>query len=519
MKHNTFKLALAAVACLSAFSFAAIPTIRVTVEREPTASGDFVGGTATMNYVHMTKFEITGVANSIYDFTRSAPDSIRIRGNSTAQATKKPYRIKFNDKISLLGKTSAKSWVLLANYYDATFTMNAIAFRLGHKLGLEFTNSSQLVNLYMNNTYKGVYQLTEQVQVNPGRVNIDKEYGWLAEFDYHNAASDEVKFTTSQYSLGTFIKSPEIESNFTVNNPKIAFVRDEINDLCNKMAEGGFPENGYRNLIDLESFARYVLIQQLMDNFDFNSKTQTGALPGSNFAYRGVGNKIKAGPLWDFDLSAGVHATQSFPKHFITYNEAIKPKHVFYQRLWADPVFLAKFKKLWDKHQSDFNAIPDFIDSLSRDLGNSVNNNIYATMISMGWMEMVGDGTLTEQAHKTEVDNLKAWWNDRLNFFGQEINKMNIDISKDIEEPTPIIMPSQITSGNGIAVIKNGIELQTKNNAHVEIYNIRGGLEKSMNFANGVYSVLLNDLPKGMYIVKASFGAGTTPVILRLSVR
>jgi uncharacterized repeat protein (TIGR02543 family) len=467
MKHNTFKLALAAVACLSAFSFAQIPLLEITTKdrQEPSVSeictgqnfnGWCMGGTSTeMKYIGVTNIKLS---KSSFNFdigsTTNPPDSIRIRGNSTATVTKKPYRIKFGTKTSMFGREKAKSWVLLANYYDATFALNAIAFRLGQKMGLDFTPHSEFVELKINGSDKGIYQLTEQVQVNPGRVDIRNKKDWLVEFDYHPADPDEIKFNTTRYNLPTFIKSPEVESNFNVNNNEIKFVVDEVNALTDKMYENGFPGNGYRDMIDLESFAKYVLIQQLMDNFDFNSKaTGQPGEPGSNFAYRDSTGKIKAGPLWDFDLSAGV-TNDNFGKHYNTATEPIRPRHAFYQRLWTDEVFLAKFKKLWDKHQSDFSAatIHGFIDSIQNVLKNlNLGNNIWNN--NRNPMNMWGgevEGPLTADAFGREIGSLKKWWTDRLSSFTTQINAMNIDTSKDIEQTATVTVTFDAMGGSSV---------------------------------------------------------------------
>ena len=445
MKYNSLKFALAAIACLGVMSFAAIPEIRITTDgnRDPTAimSGMICG---TCKYVKITNFALTDPNNPRNNLTLTpdpAPsevDSIRVRGNSTANTDKKPYRIKFDKKQGLFGKEKARSWVLLANYYDQTFALNSIAFRLGQKMGLEFTNSSQHVSLYINNNYKGVYQLTEQVQVNPGRVDIDPDKGFLVEFDYHDAGSDDVKFTAAQYSLGTFVKSPEVTSNFNINNSKIKWVEEEVNAVMKKMGENNFPTNGYRDMIDLESYAKYVLIEQLMDNFDFNSKVQSGGLPGSNYAYKNVNSKMKAGPLWDFDLSAvgctgGSMFGCSFTPHYQSYTEPIKPKHTFYQRLWADPAFMAKLQKAWNKYKPDIDAIPTFVDSIANALNGSVANNVAANPTNL----MSGKTTLTQQMHNQEVSKLKAWWPQRVKFFDDELKKLNIDINADGEGGNP----------------------------------------------------------------------------------
>jgi len=64
---------------------------------------------------------------------------------------------------------------------------------------------------------------------------------------------------------------------------------------------------------------------------------------------------------------------------------------------------------------------------------------------------------------------------------------------------------SQIAVNNHVTLIHNGINLQTTNATTVEIYGLNGNLISRQNFNAGVYSVSLNHLSKGLYIVKVSF--------------
>jgi len=566
----TIKSTITAIACLSFFTFAALPEMRITTKNsaEPqsknggTCQGAWTNSgmsTHIFDYIAVTNFQLTGSAADLTK-TPALNDSIyiRLRGNSTADAAKKPYRIKFDKKVSLIDKNKepAKSWALLANFYDGTFALNAMAFEMGKKMGLDFTNSSQLVDLYINNQYKGIYQLTEQIQSNKRSVDLrDKHNGWLVEFDYHAPASDECLrayvVDKNGYNITSFIKAPELDD---MDNPKdstqLRFVKNDLKKLIDKMKESSFPNNGYRDLIDLESFAKYVLIQLVLDNFDFNSKTQAGGLPGSNFLYRiDDCSKIQAGPLWDFDLAAGVQnnggggggfggwpgmpgqggGAAGFPSHYQSYQDPVAPtsqnySHIFYRRLWEDPVFKAKYKKLWDKHKSDFQSMGTYIDNIKSQVSGSVTgkgNNTWANNSMMG-------GTLTQQQFDTEVSGFKTWLNNRINYVEQELR--NIDTSKDIAEsslvcedektpqqpqlPSPIKL--QIAGINGILAIKNGVNLQVQKSASLDIYTLSGKLQKSLNFGSGVYNVPLGDLPKGMYIAKVSFGDGVK--VLRVPV-
>jgi len=467
MRYVTLKLILAAMACLCVTSFAQqCPThssfaiMKITTQNNQEPQGTAVQGGMneyTFKYVHITSVELKDPKDSKNNITHTTvdKDSLRGRGNSTWNVNngngKKPYRIKFGNKTSVFGKEAAKSWVLLANYYDQTMALNSIAFKLGHNLGLHGTPNANFVDLCLNGSYKGIYQLTDQIQVSPGRVNIDKDKGWLIELDYHQATKfpDDINFKTNDFALPANVKSPEDlprESDYQ-------WVKDELNAILKKMNSSGFPNNGYRDQIDLESFAKYVLIQQFMDNFDFNSKTQDGGLPGSNFVYKDVGKKMMGGPLWDFDLSAGV-IVNSFPKHFNNYNDPIKPRHAFYQKLWDDHEFICKFKEVWSANQSSFTSIPAFIDSIANVLGPRAQANFTTSSVGYPTGNTGGWGfnydpvvPKTEAEYKTEAGNLKTWWNNRMTFFGQEVNKLTCNPGSNPSSSSSA--PTQSSSSGG----------------------------------------------------------------------
>jgi M6 family metalloprotease-like protein len=77
--------------------------------------------------------------------------------------------------------------------------------------------------------------------------------------------------------------------------------------------------------------------------------------------------------------------------------------------------------------------------------------------------------------------------------------------SSSSSETTPIVL-SQIASSNVAIATKNAINLQVQNSARLDIYNLSGKLERTLNFKSGVYNIQLDDLPKGMYIANISFG-------------
>jgi len=77
---------------------------------------------------------------------------------------------------------------------------------------------------------------------------------------------------------------------------------------------------------------------------------------------------------------------------------------------------------------------------------------------------------------------------------------------------TPILLP-QTAKANAILPMHNAINMQVQGTAKLEIYNLSGKLQKSLNLSNGIYNIPLGNLPKGMYIASAKFSNPENPKI------
>jgi rhamnogalacturonan endolyase len=68
---------------------------------------------------------------------------------------------------------------------------------------------------------------------------------------------------------------------------------------------------------------------------------------------------------------------------------------------------------------------------------------------------------------------------------------------------TPIVLP-KFTNSSTLNAMQNAVNLYAANETVIKIFNLKGNAVRTMRFTPGNYVVPLNDLPKGMYIVKAS---------------
>lgn len=148
---------------------------------------------ASINKSSYTDAEMKICASEEYeDFLYDGDIGIKLRGNSTARLSKKPFKIKLDTKANLLGideEGANKHWCLMANALDPTLMRNVLIQDFSDAIGTEVYMASKNVVLIYNGTYQGVYQLTEHVRVDETRVDV---FDWQ---EYAETAAETIAET------------------------------------------------------------------------------------------------------------------------------------------------------------------------------------------------------------------------------------------------------------------------------------------------------------------------------------
>lgn len=251
--------------------------------------------------------------NAAWAMQYDGPMEIKVRGNSSAGKPKKPYKLKLDKKTKMFGFPKNKHWVLLANYTDGTQMRNRLAYDLANEIGSQGMRSTW-VTCVLNGEYQGVYQFCEHIRADPERVPIhnweddvadetdlssldpattDITGGYLFEFSMEMDAVSQFTTTAGKLRMQTMISSPEyLKTNPAMMNWVRAYLQNYW-DACvarDRKSKEGFH---YRHYADVESMANYLLVYELFGNYDGARK--------SRFAYKAHGEKLKFGPVWDFD--------------------------------------------------------------------------------------------------------------------------------------------------------------------------------------------------------------------------
>ena len=179
---------------------------------------------------------------------------VKVRGNWTTSYDKKPLKIKFDEKQSMLGLNNSakfKKWVLTASYKDWSFLRDPTAYYMYKLIAPEYyTSDYQLVEVFVNGTYWGVYLLVEQQEAKKKRINItapDDGYtgtdiGYLLEMDnYSSYEEDNFKFNMNYLhhlddKNGDRIETSKLTSGYTIksdiyDNAQTKFIENYMNNL------------------------------------------------------------------------------------------------------------------------------------------------------------------------------------------------------------------------------------------------------------------------------------------------
>ena len=245
------------------------------------------------------------------------PMEIKGRGNTTWGESKKPYKVKLAKKADVLGLGTNKHWVLVANYFDRTLVRDRITAWLGDEIGLEFTPRGVPVDLVMKNTdgtynkYLGSYYLSEQVRVGENRIEIEEltasdvaesiiTGGYLVQNGSQTDESSPSYFTTQRDEVwANHTPNFDTGDDGYVNKPQQKYIRDymqKVEDAIYSTDFEGKNRTSYRDLMDLESAAKYWLVMEACLNGDAYGT-------GSTYLYKKRGDKLYWGPLWDFDMA------------------------------------------------------------------------------------------------------------------------------------------------------------------------------------------------------------------------
>ncbi|MBP3321942.1 MAG: CotH kinase family protein [Clostridia bacterium] len=275
---------------------------------------------------------------------KNAHGEIRGRGNAawdSFRTIKPSYKLKFRQEVGLLGVGEKdKDWLLISTYTDKSFLRNYAMYRLGQMLdGVEWTQSLLFVEIYINEDYRGVYLLTEQIEANAARLNLKDEgtnpnKDYLLELDHRASWKGADPITYFEIAGG---QQPFVIKSTVNSTTERAFISKQVKLLHDTLMSGN--EEKIRKICDIDSLVDNYIIQELSHNRDVGF--------ASFFFYRKDGI-FYFGPPWDFDLALGNDRDYGDAQGQI-YSNSGRGNHWFeslYKQSWFRTLVSARLKEI-----------------------------------------------------------------------------------------------------------------------------------------------------------------------------
>ena len=204
-----------------------------------------------------------------------------------------------------------------------------------------------------------------------------------------------------------------------------AYIADYINNFEDALASDDFtdPNTGYAAYIDVDSFIDFFLLTELSNNVD--------GYRLSTYLNKDKNEKLKMGPIWDFNLAFGNAdycsggATNVWAYKF---NERCSNDiwlvPFWWDRLLQDPAFVARLQDRWNSLRGS-----SFSDTaISEQLNGYVQSLEDAAVLDSNFQKWPVLGTyiwpnnFVGSSYSDEVDYLQTWLADRLSWLDNEID-------------------------------------------------------------------------------------------------
>ena len=430
---------------------------------------------------------------------------IRGRGHSSWTFPKKPYRIKLRNKANVLGlPAKERNWTLINNYSDKTLMRNLLAFDLSRRLEMEYTVAGIPVDLIVNGEYKGVYNLCDQIEINPCRVDIqpttardvalpDLSGGYLLEIDAFAHREEDGWFYSAIKNTPVKIRSPKVDD---IVSQQYYYIRDHYDKMEATLFSPDYtdPINGYRRYLDTESFIRYFLIGEITGDTDTFWST---------YMYKERNNDIfKFGPVWDLDLSydndSRTYPVNSHTKWIFEYGSTAVGLRSFVNRLLSDEELRIQLRSTYIAYRESgvlaVDSLWQVVDKYASELYQSQRLNFLRWNILN---RIIQQNPQTFGSYEGEINHVKKYISERIDWMDKKLDYEptgNTLITHDL--------PSVVISSQSNTIFINRVS----NPVYVTIADLTGRIILSkmshdniaVPVSKGVYFVSIFDSSKGL---------------------
>lgn len=346
--------------------------------------------------------------------------SIQIRGSSSQDLPKKGYKVTTlladnvtNNNVALLGMPAENDWILNGLAFDPSLIRDYLAYNLSRQMG-NYAPRTQYCEVLINGEYKGLYLLQEKIKADSNRVNILKitttdisgdnlTGGYITKAD-KTTGGDPVAWTTIAYNGQDVNYIHDLPKPEDVTTEQDNYIYTQFTNLQTALTGNNMTLlNGYPARIDIPSFVDFMISNDFAANAD--------GYQLSTYFHKDRKGKLRAGPIWDFNLTWGNDLFQYGLDRSKYYTWQFLNGDNEGSKFWRDLFDNAKFKCYLSKR---FNQLIQANQPLNTAVLNTFIDNTVTLISEAKVRENQKWNTIPNYA--LEIANLKAFISNRTNW-------------------------------------------------------------------------------------------------------
>lgn len=363
---------------------------------------------------------------------------IERRGSTSQSPSKKPYGLTTlqdddvtNNNVSILGMPEENDWILNNLAFDQTCMRDVLAYELSERLG-HYASRRVYCEVVINDDYKGLYVFMEKIKVDKNRVNVEKmdetcnqfpevTGGYITKADKTTGGDPVAWYMGSGYwnNVAYIHHYPKPSDVTSAQNNYIKSVFYDLKDKAHAHNES--IENGYPSIIDIPSFIDFMMVAEFTSNVDVYQL--------STFFHKDRNGKLRAGPVWDYNLSFGHDEFGNRSRYDVwQFNDGNNEGSPFWEDLFNSPTYRCYFAKRWNEliqpgQPFNFEVLSNRMDEIDAWISEAVDRDL-----QRWWY-------LTE--HAASLEETKEWLQLRINWMTQHIG--DYSGCADVELPPLVI--------------------------------------------------------------------------------
>lgn len=353
---------------------------------------------------------------------------IELRGSTSQDLPKKPYGLTTlqsdnvsNNNVELLGMPSENDWILNSFAFDASLLRDVISYKIAREIG-NYAVKTVYCELVVNGDYKGLYILSEKIKIDTDRLNLvklttndnslpDLSGGYITKAD-KTTGGDPIAWSMPSYAgEGGWVhyihENPKPEN---VTTQQHNYIKNYFNAFQQAMtSQNSSLVDGFPSMIDIPSFIDFMLINELASNVD--------AYQYSTFFHKDRGGKLRAGPVWDLNLTYGndlfFWGFNRSHTNVWQFNYDANRGSKFWKDLYDQPLYKCYLTKRWKELNAEgqplsYNEIKALIDTTVDWIAEA------AARENQRW------GTIGN--HAFHITELKTWLQERIYWLNNNLN-------------------------------------------------------------------------------------------------